>query len=107
VFGGGGPAIRAASTHAAARATPAAAASSAVRTPVLSAEPKPQAEAVAGGSKNRSSANNEVMFTGILNANRAIGVATLIVAAAVGLAGVAHADPDGQMYGNPEAAAGY
>jgi hypothetical protein len=55
------------------------------------------------------------MFTGILNANRpTAGMATLIVAAAIGLAGVgtgfagvAHADPNGQMYGNPGAAARY
>jgi Peptidase_C39 like family len=45
------------------------------------------------------------MFTGILSAIRTTGVATLIVAAAVGLAGVARAD--GQMYGDPEAAAPY
>jgi uncharacterized protein YvpB len=44
------------------------------------------------------------MFTGILNATR---MATLILAAAIGLAGVAHADPNGQMYGNPAAAAPY
>ncbi|MBS4728914.1 C39 family peptidase [Mycobacterium sp. SM1] len=51
------------------------------------------------------------MFTGILTANRAARVATLIVAACVGSAGVGtgltRADPDGQMYGNPEAAAPY
>jgi Peptidase_C39 like family len=41
------------------------------------------------------------MFTGI----RTAGVATLLVAAASGLAGVAHAD--GQMYGDPAAAAPY
>jgi hypothetical protein len=45
------------------------------------------------------------MFTGILIATRAVGVATLIVAAAIGLAGVARAD--GQLYGDPEAAAPY
>jgi hypothetical protein len=38
---------------------------------------------------------------------RAAGVAPLIVAAAVGLAGAAHGDPNGQMYGNPGAAAAY
>jgi hypothetical protein len=47
------------------------------------------------------------MFTDILNANRTAGVATLIVAASIGLVGVAHADPDGQMYGDPGAAAPY
>ena len=45
------------------------------------------------------------MFTGIPIATRAVGVATLIVAAAIGLAGVARAD--GQLYGDPEAAAPY
>ncbi len=38
---------------------------------------------------------------------RAAGVAPLIVAAAVGLAGAANGDPTGQMYGNPGAAAPY
>jgi Peptidase_C39 like family len=47
------------------------------------------------------------MFTDILNANRTAGVATLIAAASIGLVGVAHADPDGQMYGDPGAAAPY
>jgi predicted double-glycine peptidase len=51
------------------------------------------------------------MFTGIPTASRIAGVATLIVAACIGLAGVgiglSRADPDGQMYGNPEAAAAY
>jgi hypothetical protein len=45
------------------------------------------------------------MFTGIRSAARTAGVAILLVAAAVGLTGVAHAD--GQMYGDPEAAAPY
>ncbi|MGB6208538.1 C39 family peptidase [Mycobacterium sp.] len=46
------------------------------------------------------------MFTGIRSATtRTAGVATLFVAAAIGLADVAHAD--GQMYGDPEAAAPY
>ncbi len=45
------------------------------------------------------------MVTGIPNATRTAGVATLVVAAAIGLAGVARAD--GQMYGDPEAAAPY
>jgi hypothetical protein len=45
------------------------------------------------------------MFTGIRSATRTAGVATLFVAAAIGLAGAAHAD--GQMYGDPEAAAPY
>jgi hypothetical protein len=45
------------------------------------------------------------MFVGIRSASRTAGVATMIVAAAIGLAGVAHAD--GQMYGDPEAAAPY
>ncbi|MCV7401957.1 C39 family peptidase [Mycobacterium fragae] len=47
------------------------------------------------------------MFTGILKTARAAGVAALVAAAAVGLAGVAHADPNGQMYGDPAAAAPY
>jgi Peptidase_C39 like family len=47
------------------------------------------------------------MFAGILNANRAAGVVTLVVAATVGLSGTAHADPGGQMYGDPGAAAPY
>jgi Peptidase_C39 like family len=47
------------------------------------------------------------MLTGILNPTRIAGVSTLIVAVAIGLAGVAHADPNGQMYGNPGAAAPY
>jgi hypothetical protein len=45
------------------------------------------------------------MFTRTRSATHAAGVATLFVAAAIGLAGVAHAD--GQMYGDPEAAAPY
>jgi hypothetical protein len=45
------------------------------------------------------------MITGISTATRAAGAATLVVAAAIGLAGVARAD--GQMYGDPEAAAPY
>jgi Peptidase_C39 like family len=44
------------------------------------------------------------MFTGIQRVTRA-AAATLFVVAAVALAGVAHAD--GQMYGDPEAAAPY
>lgn len=36
-----------------------------------------------------------------------IRVAALIIATAIGLAGVAHADPGGQMYGDPAAAAPY
>ena len=47
------------------------------------------------------------MFTGVLKANRTAGVATLIVAACIALAGVAQADPNGQMYGDPGAAAPY
>jgi hypothetical protein len=47
------------------------------------------------------------MFTAIRSATRTAGVATLIVGASIGLAGVAHGDPNGQMYGNPEAAASY
>ena len=45
------------------------------------------------------------MITGIPTATRAAGAATLVVAAAIGLAGVARAD--GQMYGDPQAAAPY
>ena len=47
------------------------------------------------------------MFTGILNRARAAGVTTLIVAVAIGLAATAHGDPNGQMYGDPQAAAPY
>ena len=47
------------------------------------------------------------MFTDSLNLNRPAGVVTLIVASCIGLAGGAHADPNGQMYGNPGAAAPY
>jgi hypothetical protein len=47
------------------------------------------------------------MFTGVLNANRTAGVATLIVVACIALAGVAQADPNGQIYGDPGAAAPY
>lgn len=43
------------------------------------------------------------MFTGIRSATRAAGAATLSIAAAVALAGVAHAE----MYGDPQAAAPY
>lgn len=43
------------------------------------------------------------MFTGILNTTRSVGVAAMIVAAAIGSAGVAQAE----MYGNPGAAAPY
>ncbi len=45
------------------------------------------------------------MFNGILSVTRTAGLATLLVAAAIGLAGVARAD--GQMYGDPQAAAPY
>lgn len=47
------------------------------------------------------------MFTGIVDASRSAGVATLIIAASIGLAPPVWADPDGQMYGNPAAAAPY
>jgi hypothetical protein len=58
-------------------------------------------------AKKPSSANNGVMFTGIVKTARTAGVAVLVVAAATALAGIARADPNGQMYGNPEAAARY
>ncbi|HME17033.1 MAG TPA: C39 family peptidase [Mycobacterium sp.] len=45
------------------------------------------------------------MFNGILSVTRTAGLATLLVASAIGLAGVARAD--GQMYGDPQAAAPY
>lgn len=38
---------------------------------------------------------------------RLAGLAALILTALIGLAGVAHADPSGQMYGDPGAAAPY
>lgn len=47
------------------------------------------------------------MFTSILNSIRIACAATLIAATALGLPGIAHADTNGQMYGNPEAAAAY
>ena len=47
------------------------------------------------------------MFIGIVNASRTAGLATLIGAASIGLAASVSADPDGQMYGNPAAAAPY
>lgn len=47
------------------------------------------------------------MFTSIRNTALATGVATLAAAATIGLVAVAQADPNGQMYGNPEAAAPY
>jgi hypothetical protein len=61
---------------------------------------------------DQSTADNRGVFTGILTANRIAGISTLIVASAIGAigfvgVGVAHADPDGQMYGNPQAAAPY
>ncbi|HWF70466.1 MAG TPA: C39 family peptidase [Mycobacterium sp.] len=45
------------------------------------------------------------MFTGLRSATRTAGAATMFLAAAIGLAGAAHAD--GQMYGDPAAAAPY
>ena len=45
------------------------------------------------------------MFNGIPSVTRTAGLATLLVAAAIGLPGVARAD--GQMYGDPQAAAPY
>jgi len=51
------------------------------------------------------------MLTGIKDRPRIAGLSTLVVVVAIGLAGVgaglAEADPYGQMYGNPEAAARY
>ncbi|MBW0015216.1 C39 family peptidase [Mycobacterium sp.] len=51
------------------------------------------------------------MFTGILSWARTTGAAALVVAVAVGLIGahtaLAWADPNGQMYGDPGAAAPY
>jgi hypothetical protein len=52
------------------------------------------------------------VFTAMLNPTRTAGVSTLIVAVAIGLGagvgiGLAGADPNGQMYGNPQAAARY
>ncbi len=51
------------------------------------------------------------MFSGILNRTHTAGVAALIIAVAIGLAqvstGLASGDPNGQMYGNPAAAAPY
>lgn len=47
------------------------------------------------------------MVIGNFGANRSVGVASLIAAASIGLAGFAHADTDGQMYGDPQAAAPY
>ena len=47
------------------------------------------------------------MFIGILKATRAAALAMLIIAFAIGSSGCAHADPNGQMYGNPQAAASW
>jgi len=49
------------------------------------------------------------MFTGILRRTRAAAVCALIAMGAIGFAqfGAANADPNGQMYGNPDAAAPY
>jgi hypothetical protein len=47
------------------------------------------------------------MFSAIVHALRIASLATLIVPAVLGLASVAHADPNGQMYGDPQAAAPY
>src|ERR1700757_5482719 len=47
------------------------------------------------------------MFPAILHPTRITGVVTLVVAVAIGLAGVAQGDPNGQMYGDPDAAAPY
>jgi Peptidase_C39 like family len=66
-------------------------------------------------SKYPATGNNQIVFTGMLNPTRAAGVSTLIVAVAVGLSGVGiglagaapNGDPNGQMYGNPQAAARY
>jgi Peptidase_C39 like family len=59
--------------------------------------------------------NNQIVFTGILNPTRTACLSVLIVAVAIGLAGVGiglagatpNGDPNGQMYGNPQAAARY
>jgi hypothetical protein len=66
-------------------------------------------------SKNPATGNNQIVFTGMLNPTRTAGVSTLIVAVAVGLSAVGigsagaapNGDPNGQMYGNPQAAARY
>jgi predicted double-glycine peptidase len=44
---------------------------------------------------------------GNFGAIRTAGVASLIAATSIGLAGFAHADTNGQMYGDPQAAAAY
>jgi hypothetical protein len=49
----------------------------------------------------------EAMLGRTAHASAAAGLLTLIVAALVGLAGAAHAQPGGQMYGDPTAAAPY
>jgi hypothetical protein len=51
-------------------------------------------------SKNPPTVDNRSVFTRMLNP-------ILIVALAIGFAPVAHGDPGGQMYGNPQAAARY
>lgn len=53
--------------------------------------------------ERRSNINNRIVFTRI----RAASVFPLIAAVAIGSAGLAHGDPNGQMYGNPDAAAQY
>jgi Peptidase_C39 like family len=47
------------------------------------------------------------MLTGMRNPIRTGGVSALLAAVAIGFAGVAQGDPNGQMYGNPQAAAPY
>ncbi len=54
--------------------------------------------------------NNESVHSGIWRANGvAVAIANIMALLAVctGLTGIAHADPNGQMYGNPQAAAPY
>jgi hypothetical protein len=63
-------------------------------------------------SQNPATGNNQIVFTGMRNPTRTAGVSTLIVAVVIGLAtgvgtGLAEADPNGQMYGNPQAAERY
>ncbi len=68
---------------------------------------KPQADAVALRCADPSSTNNQTMLTGVVNPLRIGGVFALMTAFAIGFAQVTHGDPNGQMYGNPQAAARY
>jgi Peptidase_C39 like family len=62
---------------------------------------------VAVRPEDPSAINNQIVLIQTRNRLRTAGAFPLIVAVATGLAGPAHGDPNGQMYGNPQAAAPY